>query len=67
MRDAGRDFARSPVAAIAERGWEMLLRHKRVIAAALAALALSACVGVVVPVPLTGSAAAQDTQRNERR
>jgi len=37
------------------------------IAALLAVLAMSACVAVVVPVPLSGSATAHDANRSDRR
>jgi hypothetical protein len=43
------------------------MRHLKLIAAALAVFALSACVGVIVPVPVTDSASTQDKDRNERR
>ena len=43
------------------------MRHLRLIAAALALLALNACVGVIVPIPVSGSTNTQDTERNERR
>lgn len=43
------------------------MKHLKLIAAALAVFALSACVGFIVPIPLSSSATAQDTDRNERR
>jgi len=43
------------------------MRHLKLIAAALAVFALSACVGFVVPVPLPSSTTTQDTDHNERR
>ena len=43
------------------------MQHLRSIAAALALLALSACVGFIVPIPVSGSSQAQDTERHERR
>ena len=39
----------------------------RLIAAAMAVLALSACVGFVVPIPVTSSTTTQDTTYDERR
>lgn len=55
----------------------MVMRHLKLIAAALALLALSACVGFIVPIPLPASAethdtashdtGTHDTDRNERR
>jgi hypothetical protein len=43
------------------------MRHLKLIAAALAVFALSACVGIVVPIPVSGSTTTQDTDHNERR
>ena len=43
------------------------MKYLRLIAAALSLLALSACVGVIVPIPLSGSGNAQDNERSERR
>jgi hypothetical protein len=43
------------------------MRHLKLIATVLALLALSACVGVIVPIPLSSSTTTQDTERNERR
>jgi len=43
------------------------MRHLKLIAAALALLALSACVGIIVPIPLSGSASTHDTDHSERR
>ncbi len=43
------------------------MKHLKLIAAALAVFVLSACVGVIVPIPLPGSASTHDTDRNERR
>jgi hypothetical protein len=43
------------------------MKQLKLIAAVLVVLALSACVGVVVPVPLHGSAGAHDPDRSERR
>jgi hypothetical protein len=43
------------------------MRHLKLIAAALALFALSACVGVIVPVPLHGSASTHESDRDERR
>jgi hypothetical protein len=43
------------------------MTHLKLIAAALAVIALSACVGVIVPVPLSSSTTTHDTDRNERR
>jgi hypothetical protein len=43
------------------------MQHLKLIAAVLALCALSACVGVVVPIPVSGSNQAQDTERHERR
>jgi hypothetical protein len=42
------------------------MKHLKLIAAALAVMILSACVGVVVPIPLSGSTT-QDTDRSGRR
>lgn len=39
----------------------------RLIAAAMAVLALSACVGFVVPIPVSTSTATHDTTYDERR
>ena len=46
---------------------KILMRHLKLIAAALALLALNACVGVIVPIPLSSSTTTQDSERNERR
>ena len=43
------------------------MRYLRLIAATLAVFALSACVGVIVPIPLSGSTTTQDKDHNERR
>ncbi len=43
------------------------MRHLKLIAAALALFAMSACVGFIVPIPLSGSTNTQDADRNERR
>lgn len=43
------------------------MRHLKLIAAALAMFALSACVGFIVPIPVSGSTTAQDMDHNERR
>jgi hypothetical protein len=43
------------------------MRHLKLIAAALAVFALSACVGIVVPIPLSSSAPTHDVDHNERR
>jgi hypothetical protein len=43
------------------------MRHLKLIAAALVVFALSACVGVIVPIPQSSSATTQDKDRNERR
>ncbi len=43
------------------------MRHLKLIAAALAVLALSECVGVIVPIPLPSSTTTQDTDHSERR
>ena len=43
------------------------MRHLKLIAAALALLALSACVGFIVPIPVSGSTTTPDTERNARR
>ncbi len=49
------------------------MRNLKLIAAALAVFALSACVGFIVPIPLSSStsthdtASSQDTDRNARR
>ncbi len=67
MRDVCLDFRALAGSGETDAGREMLMRYRRLMAAALAVLALSACVGVVVPVPLTSSATTQDTERNERR
>ncbi len=39
----------------------------RLIAAAMAVLALSACVALVVPIPVSSSTTTQDTTYDERR
>lgn len=39
----------------------------KLIALALTVFALNACVGFVVPIPLSGSTTTQDAERNERR
>jgi len=46
---------------------KVIMRHLKLIAAALVVLALSACVGVVVPIPVSKSATTQDADRNEHR
>jgi len=46
---------------------EIVMRHLKLIAAALALFALTACVGVIVPIPLPVSTTTQDADRNERR
>lgn len=52
----------SPVGANQRR--EMIMRHLKLIAAALVVLALSACVaGIIVPIPASNSAATQDADR----
>jgi hypothetical protein len=43
------------------------MRHLKLIAATLALFALSACVGVIVPIPLHDSTSTHDTDRSERR
>jgi hypothetical protein len=43
------------------------MRHLKLIAAALAVFALSACVGVIIPIPEASSTTTQDKDRNERR
>lgn len=43
------------------------MKHLKLIAAALALLALSACVGVIVPIPVSGSSGTPDVERSERR
>jgi hypothetical protein len=43
------------------------MRHLKLITAALVLLALNACVGVIVPIPLSSSTTSQDAERNERR
>ncbi len=52
------------------------MRHLKLIAAALAVFALSACVGFIVPIPMSSSTQtydtssstpSQDTDRKERR
>ncbi len=43
------------------------MKHLKLVAAALALFALSACVGIIVPIPLPDSASTHDTDRNERR
>jgi hypothetical protein len=45
----------------------IVMRNLKLIAAALALLALSACVGFIVPIPVSGSTTTQDTERNARR
>jgi len=37
------------------------MKHLKLIAAALVVLALSACVGFIVPIPLSSSTSTQDT------
>ncbi len=39
----------------------------KLIAAALVLFALSACVGVIVPIPVSGSTGTHEENRNERR
>ncbi len=41
------------------------MRHLKLIAAALALLALSACVGFIVPIPLPASAETHDTASHD--
>lgn len=43
------------------------MKHLKLIAAALAVFALSACVGLIVPIPVSSSTPTHDTDRNERR
>ncbi|HMC48927.1 MAG TPA: hypothetical protein VKJ77_26675 [Caballeronia sp.] len=43
------------------------MTHLKLIAAALALFALSACVGVVFPIPLSSSTTTNDTDHNEQR
>jgi len=43
------------------------MKYLRLIAAALAVFALSACVGVIVPIPMAGSTTTQDKDHNDRR
>lgn len=43
------------------------MRHLKLFAAALALLALSACVGFIVPIPVSDSTTTQDAERNARR
>ena len=45
----------------------IVMKHLKLIAAALALLALSACVGFIVPIPVSGSTTTPDTERNARR
>lgn len=51
------------VGANQKRGFVMT----RLIAAAMAVLALSACVALVVPIPVSSSTTTQDTTYDERR
>ena len=44
-----------------------MMGHLKLLAAVLALSALTACVGIVVPIPLHTSAGTHDTDRNERR
>jgi hypothetical protein len=46
---------------------EIVMKYLRLIAAALAVFTLSACVGVIFPIPLPGSTTTQDADRNERQ
>jgi hypothetical protein len=46
---------------------EMAMKRLKLIAAVLAVLAVSACVGVVVPVPISGTASSPAADRAERR
>lgn len=43
------------------------MRYLKLIAAAMLVFALNACVGVIVPIPLPGSTASDETNRSERR
>ena len=43
------------------------MRHLKLIAAALALFALNGCVGVILPIPLSGPASTHDMDRSERR
>lgn len=43
------------------------MRHLKLIAAVLAVLTLSACVGIIVPIPLSSSTPTHDMDRNEGR
>jgi len=43
------------------------MKHLKLFAAVFALFVLSACVGVIVPIPLHGSAGTHDTEHNERR
>ncbi len=43
------------------------MRHLKLIAAALALFALSACVGIILPIPLSGPASTHNMGPNERR
>jgi hypothetical protein len=43
------------------------MRHLKLIAVALAVFALSACVGVIFPIPLPSSTTTQDTDHTEAR
>jgi hypothetical protein len=43
------------------------MRHLKLIAAALVMFALSACMGVIVPIPEVSSTTTQDKDHNERR
>lgn len=43
------------------------MRHLKPIAAAMALLALNACVAFVVPIPVSSTTTTQDTSDDERR
>jgi len=42
------------------------MRHLKLIAAALALLTLSACVGIILPIPLSASTTTQDQHHDDR-
>jgi len=46
---------------------EIVMTNLKLIAAAMAVLGLSACVALVVPIPLSSSTTTQDTTYDERR
>lgn len=52
---------RRPGSVDANQKREMAMKHLKLIAAALVVLALSACVGFIVPIPLSSSTSTQDT------